>query len=71
MRQSNWLDGDILFSTDCWVEETSELLEEDKVVQPYQIAAWLPDGGDNQWPPDLPNMPGLAFAMCHAAEYEN
>jgi hypothetical protein len=39
-----WLDGDILFTNDSWVGEASRLLEEYRVVQLYQSAAWLPRG---------------------------
>lgn len=70
-RKVAWLDGDILFTNDSWVEETSRLLEEHKAVQPFQIAAWLPPGGEYRWETDstyasgLYNMPGVAFAMRH------
>jgi hypothetical protein len=65
-----WLDGDILFTNDSWVVETSRLLEKHKVVQPYELAAWLPAGGEQRWQMDLPNMTGVAFAMCHASEFK-
>jgi hypothetical protein len=67
-----WLDGDILFENDSWVEETSRLLENHKVVQPFQIANWLPEGAethsqmDSPLTVDLPKMPGMAYSMCHS-----
>lgn len=39
-----WLDGDILFENDAWVEETSSRLDSFVVVQPYELACWLPQG---------------------------
>lgn len=33
-----WLDGDIIFTNDNWVNETSSLLEKYKVVQPFRNA---------------------------------
>ena len=39
-----WLDGDILFEDDEWLARTAERLESFVVVQPYQIACWLPKG---------------------------
>jgi glycosyltransferase involved in cell wall biosynthesis len=40
-----WLDADILFENDAWVRETGSLLNEYVVVQPYDVAWWLPPGG--------------------------
>ncbi len=37
-----WLDADILFGNDAWIAETSQLLEEFLIVQPYDVAWWLP-----------------------------
>ena len=54
-----WLDGDILFTNDEWVSQTSRLLEEHQVVQPYQLAAWLPPAGEHQWKTYVNNVSGL------------
>lgn len=45
-----WLDGDILFENDNWVTETSELLNEYIVVQPFSIAWSLPPGFERRLP---------------------
>jgi len=37
-----WLDCDIIFENQNWVKETSELLEEYVVVQPFSLCVWLP-----------------------------
>lgn len=37
-----WLDADVLFENDAWVSETRRLLNEYVVVQPYDVAWWLP-----------------------------
>jgi len=37
-----WLDGDILFGNSSWVDETLKALERFMVVQPYDVAWWLP-----------------------------
>ncbi len=39
-----WLDADIFLENADWVRETSKLLEEFVVVQPYDVAWWLPKG---------------------------
>ena len=39
-----WLDGDILFSNDEWVNETAQKLEQFQVVQPFDFAVRLPKG---------------------------
>jgi hypothetical protein len=36
-----WLDSDIIFENDRWVEETADLLETYVVVQPFDTAWWL------------------------------
>lgn len=70
-----WLDADILFENQGWVEQTSRLLDEYKIAQPYQIAYWLPPGGETQWQNNapyvakLPSMPGVAYAMREAGEH--
>jgi hypothetical protein len=64
-----WLDGDILFANNSWVEETSQLLEKHKVVQPFQLANWLPRVCPTQWDTDpaflaaLYKIPSMAYAM--------
>ncbi len=60
-----WLDGDLLFANDSWVEETRHLLGRHKIVQPFQSAVWLPRGAP-QKTPDLASLlsrPGIAFAL--------
>jgi hypothetical protein len=52
-----WLDADILFENDGWVEETSRLLEEYLVVQPFDVAWKLPPGCQGR--PNSPITPGL------------
>src|SRR6266436_5178790 len=39
-----WLDGDVLFQNDEWVSRTMKLLDQYVVVQPFQMAYWLPPG---------------------------
>jgi hypothetical protein len=39
-----WLDADIIFENDDWAEHTGKLLERYVVVQPYDVACWLPPG---------------------------
>jgi len=39
-----WIDTDILFQNDEWVNETAKLLETYKVVQPYETAVRMPKG---------------------------
>ncbi len=66
-----WLDGDILFANDSWVEDTSRLLDQHKIVQPFQIANWLPQGAEAEWETDktfvanLYKMPGMAYSIGH------
>jgi len=42
-----WLDADILFQNDAWVRETAMLLDDFLVVQPFDVAWWLPHGVQN------------------------
>lgn len=68
-----WLDGDILFANNSWVEETCRLLDKRKVVQPFQIAHWLPQDCRADWERDptfiagLHKMPSMAYSMAHSA----
>jgi len=39
-----WLDTDIVFGNDAWVYQTAELLETFSVVQPFDVAWYLPRG---------------------------
>ncbi len=39
-----WLDCDIVFKNNSWVQETSVLLEKYRVVQPFEFAVRLPKG---------------------------
>jgi hypothetical protein len=69
-----WLDADILFQNNSWVEQTSRLLDEHKIVQPYQLAHWLPNRGETEWQTcaeyaaKLHRMPGVAYAIRHSGE---
>jgi hypothetical protein len=58
-----WLDGDLVFENDDWVNQTSRLLDSHKVVQPFAYAVWLPPR--EQWTreprlKDLHRMPAAA-----------
>jgi hypothetical protein len=39
-----WLDADILFENEQWVAATREQLDHVVVVQPFEVACWLPEG---------------------------
>lgn len=39
-----WVDADLLFENDAWVEETRARLEDFPVVQPFDTASYLPAG---------------------------
>lgn len=39
-----WLDADIIFCNDRWVEQTAKLLEDYVIVQPYSFVVRLPKG---------------------------
>jgi hypothetical protein len=39
-----WVDADLLFENDDWVAETSERLKRFPVVQPFEMASYLPAG---------------------------
>lgn len=43
-RKVAWLDADVLFSNPNWAVATSELLDEYPIVQPFEMALWLPQG---------------------------
>jgi len=43
-RKVAWLDTDIFFENPRWAVETSELLDRVPVVQPFDVALWLPKG---------------------------
>jgi len=40
----SWLDGDILFKNNDWITQTSRLLEQFAVVQPFSLSVRLPRG---------------------------
>src|SRR5260370_10452169 len=61
-----WLETDVLFENENWVEETSQLLEQFVVAQPYDVARWLPRGVECIAPQsDIPSeaRPGMAYAQ--------
>lgn len=37
-----WLDCDIIFKNNNWIKETSELLEEYCILQPFETCVWMP-----------------------------
>lgn len=43
-RKVAWLDTDVFFENPDWAVETSRLLDRYSVVQPFDIALWLPKG---------------------------
>lgn len=43
-RKVAWLDTDIFFENAHWAVETSELLDQVPIVQPFDVALWLPKG---------------------------
>lgn len=45
-RKVAWLDADVLFSNPDWAVETSTLLDKVPVVQPFEVALWLPQGDE-------------------------
>ncbi|MBF0489697.1 MAG: hypothetical protein HQL15_03650, partial [Candidatus Omnitrophica bacterium] len=49
-----WLDCDILFKNEDWVDETSRLLEKYKVVQPFSWVIYLKEGQGNADPLSVP-----------------
>ncbi|HYD49672.1 MAG TPA: Nif11-like leader peptide family natural product precursor [Terriglobales bacterium] len=69
-----WLDGDVLFENDNWVEETAVLLQTFMVVQPFDTACWLapgemrrtlePNGGGQ-----TRAMPGFAYVISGLGEH--
>ncbi len=73
-----WLDGDIVFENDAWVAKASELLRENVVVQPFNVAWWLPPNYESRLP-NLANpefrarsqhMPGAAYAhICSPGQH--
>ena len=48
-----WLDADVLFENEQWVNGTRERLETVHVVQPFESACWLPEGATSA-PENLP-----------------
>jgi len=66
-----WLDADILFENDNWVELTAQALESYKIVQPYSVAVRLPKNGQLGQIEDLPvdnsegaKIYGLAYSIA-------
>jgi hypothetical protein len=69
-----WLDADIAFDNPDWVAETTDMLDQQAVVQPFDLAAWLPRD-EAAMPADPPfglgegkAMPGMAATMRVAAD---
>jgi hypothetical protein len=70
-----WLDADIAFDNPDWVEETARLLEKYAVVQPFDLAAWMPRNA-TEMPADAPlglgegkAMPGMASVMAKCSDW--
>jgi len=72
-----WLDADVIFDNDDWVEETARRLESYCVVQPYEAAHWLLEGetsvppgrnvrgqGEGEW------MPGMGAEMSRLEDWK-
>lgn len=55
-RYVAWLDADILFDNDNWIDETAALLERNEVVQPYSHFLQLPADADTADPKALTKM---------------
>lgn len=55
-RYVAWLDADILFDNDNWIDETAALLERNEVVQPYSHFVQLPADADMADPQALTKM---------------
>jgi hypothetical protein len=69
-----WLDADILLENDHWVRDTAKLLQEFVVVQPFDVAWWLPPG--LQSPPSTLSgdefvqiIHGLAHVQSHPSRF--
>ncbi len=69
-----WLDCDIIFKNERWVAETSALLEEYRIVQPFSHMVRLPQGAvpsafDTERAPfgnaDGQKMHGMAYGVAH------
>jgi len=43
-RKVAWLDADIFFENPGWAIETANLLDNFPIVQPFDLALWLPEG---------------------------
>jgi hypothetical protein len=62
-----WLDCDVIFGGDGWVEEVSGLLDDFLLVQPYSHVHYLPRDlpSDEPWPATAEfNQPSVAFAVA-------
>ncbi|NNM05455.1 MAG: hypothetical protein HKO65_10160, partial [Gemmatimonadetes bacterium] len=73
-----WVDADVIFENDDWVQETARLLEAYCVVQPYAKAHWLKRGKRRpsfRWrasagPKDGGWMPGMGFKMTRTPDWD-
>lgn len=59
-----WLDADIIFQDDRWVEKTSALLQEYAVIQPFSHAIRFPKGVDKPVQKDFDNI-GKGLSEYH------
>jgi hypothetical protein len=64
-----WLDGDLLFGNDSWVQETCKMLEFYKIVQPYDTAIWLPSGGEKLYYAGPQSVRKAGLYALHGAAY--
>jgi len=46
-REVCWLDSDVVFANDAWIEDTRRALDHAAVVQPFSHCVWLPPGRDH------------------------
>lgn len=70
-----WLDADLLFERDDWVEQTAAELDRHPIVQPFSRACWLPPGTASaaglEFAPGLGTgqfMPAMARVMAKKAD---
>lgn len=72
-----WLDCDVIFENDRWIEETVALLRRHVVVQPFAISVRLPKGRTTTMDIALANdrrferRPSIAYAREHAGPAED
>jgi len=58
-----WVDCDILFKNDLWIQETSKLLEEYVVVQPFSFVTQLPKGTLDMGKEEIKELEALPYGF--------